>query len=39
MIDALQALLKQAPVKRNLQETIWLRSEIARLTAQLERKV
>jgi alkyl sulfatase BDS1-like metallo-beta-lactamase superfamily hydrolase len=36
MIGALQSPLKGAAVKRNLQETIWLRSEIARVTAQLQ---
>jgi alkyl sulfatase BDS1-like metallo-beta-lactamase superfamily hydrolase len=28
-LDALKALLAQAPVKNNLQETVWLRGEIA----------
>jgi alkyl sulfatase BDS1-like metallo-beta-lactamase superfamily hydrolase len=38
MIDALSSLLKEAAVKRNLQETVWLRAEIARATARLQEK-
>jgi alkyl sulfatase BDS1-like metallo-beta-lactamase superfamily hydrolase len=38
MIEALGSLLKESAVKRNLQESVWLRGEIARATARLQEK-